>query len=291
MNYGFEIEFFAGSTEKHTINNASHLIKKHQKIGLLNLQPYEIDPCPLLLTTNNFDIIADGTAFEIVGKRLACEGSMLGLNQESAALVINKSLDNIRNYIERLFNTTTILLLYVDEPNWKFLNPGNRYSSGKQKFNAYSGDNYYEDKKDDVLTQVTFRSAGFHIHIKFDEGIDDIMFHGMYAPEKCNELIQKLDEEVYKKYFPSSLDCASPDLHSELYELEKLRTEKYAKLGDYRIKFHNKPRLNNKLGYSTLEYRQFSSAFFLLNNTLQKEILHDFANTVKKFTNSLKNKK
>jgi len=273
MNYGFEIELFGANIEKKQIFNATRLITDYLKLDelpgipvMLRNNPFN----PLLVSTPKFDLISDGTPFEIVSKNTACEQSMM--QDGLAAINLNKHLKGIQTYLRRLLNIDTLLIPFVKGSEWEFVKPGRVFCSDKRIHNAYSNTSFYNEKKEETDLLVTFRSAGFHIHIRFDDNIAKVMFKDVYAPVKCNELVKELDE-VYQKYLPHSLD-------GELYKQESLRNKEYAKFGNYRIKYHDS-------GFSTLEYRQFSSAFFLLPLDIQTKILHDFANTVRKFVKKI----
>lgn len=269
MNYGFEIEFFAADTQKKQIFNAGRLITDFLQVEAFpKIQIASEYNCPVFLNTRDFNLIADGTVFEIVGKRTACEPSMID-GYGFAIKTINNSLNEILKYSSQIFKIETLLSPYAKTPEWEFINPGGVYNSGKLTYNAYSNTSNYEDKKEESNKLVNFRTNGFHIHIRFDDAVAKKLFKNINVPV-CNELIQLLDK-VYQKYFPSCLS-----FNTELMSQEILRTQDYSKLGNYRIKSHSG-------GYSTLEYRQFSSAFFLLPLDIQQKILHDFAMTVRKF--------
>lgn len=273
MNYGFEIELFGTKGKK--VFNAEKLIKnkilKDFRLDLLSKFDRGTSDQNVLLKGYPFNLISDGTAFEIVGTKTACEPSMLG---GEAAKEINYNLCLVRNYLSALFKIDTSTLPYVSKSDgWEFVEPGSVFCSEKKNHNAYTNKWWYGKKKESG-EDVTFRSAGFHIHIRFDTPVANKMFEGMYCPPLCNELIIELDK-VYNQYFPNCL------VSKNLIKQENLRNEKFAKLGTYRIKYHPQ-------NFSTLEYRQFSSAFFLLGLDAQKQILHDFASTVRKFTNKLK---
>lgn len=274
MNYGFEIELFGANLKNKQIFNATKLIFNHLKLDELPGFP-DRGENPLLASTPRFDLIADGTPFEIISKKTACEHSMLD-KDGLAVRVLNKHLLGIQVYLNRLFNIDTLLVPFVQNNEWDFIKPGKVFTSNKRIHNAYTNASFYNEKKEENDLLVTFRSAGFHIHIRFEEKVEKEIFKDIYAPKQCNELVKELDS-VYKKYLPHSLSLISP----ALVEKESARNEKYATFGNYRIKYHSQ-------GFSTLEYRQFSAAFFLLPLDVQTNILHDFASTVRKFVNKIK---
>jgi len=282
LNYGFEIEFFLANSKPKQIFNATKLIANYLQTDKLLLgnkgnpfAPMDLDINPVLQSNNLFNIIADGTAFEIVGKEIACHASM---KSGLAVDTLNHWLKIVRNYLTTLYGYETLLTPYVDKSEYSFIDPGNVYSSKKPTYNAYTGkrtpDSKYKYEKPNK--EVTFRSAGFHIHIKFcDNRIASKIFEGIYAPDKTNELIKELDK-VYDTYFPESLPAG-------ISEKEELRTTKFAVKGDYRMKYHSQ----EPKGFTTLEYRQFSSAFFLLTPKMQTKILNKFAHVVEDFEKSL----
>jgi hypothetical protein len=275
IDFGFEIEIFACDQKDKKIFNAVKLIKDYLHVEKLTPNFYGN---PTLITIPNYySIISDGTPFEIVGIKKACEESMI---RKEAAPSINIYLNNVRQYLKILFGVDTLLTPFADNKEYEFIDPGTVYSSGKHIHNAYTGRSRHDKKKEPIDKLVSFRTAGFHIHIRFkNKESEEKMFKGVYAPHKCNELIKELDK-VYDNYFPKVF-ASNP----ELFKKEKLRNEQFAIKGDYRIKFHNHGQLDS---FSTLEYRQFSAAFFTLEESIQSEILHDFAATCRKFVKQLK---
>ena len=144
MNYGFEIELFGADLQKKQIFSANNLITDYLK--LKELPGHSANQNPILASNNRLQLIADGTPFEIIGKQTACEESMLG-KDGYAVKFINTDLKQIRSYLEKLFNIDTLLTPFVEKPEWEFINPGQVYSSGKRKHNAYTNTSKYDDKK------------------------------------------------------------------------------------------------------------------------------------------------
>ncbi len=280
INFGFEIEFFG--TRGAKVFNAEKLIRKFNydrlRLDILRKGKYEHDTLNFkispntLLTGTPYNIISDGTAFEIVATAFACISAM---RNGQAANELNHSLGRVRECVSELFDIDTLVAPYVSSDDFEFIDPGWVNASDKRNHNAYTGENWISDKKSGDET-VTFRTAGFHIHIRFDKSDADKIFKGMYAPPLCNKLIIELDK-VYRKYFPN---CYSSN---KLRGQEQQRNEKFARMGDYRLKYHQTPYDN----FTTLEYRQFSAAFFLLPIEIQCSILRDFGNTVQRFVSNL----
>jgi len=280
IDYGFELEFFAADFKNKKVFNATKLIEKHNKLDYFK----EFGPENFILTDpsvpNNhnlihspkFDIISDGTVFEVVTLDTVYDFQdwLYGFGK------IKNIFDQSIHYVGKLFDVAclTNALLSKDQ-GWQFIDPGVVYSSNKMINNAYTGEWTWADKKEETEKnkEVSFRAAGFHIHIAFPEKVAPIIFKGQYAPKLCNELVKQLDE-IYDKYFPNNFSIN-----------EELRNSLYATKGNYRLKYHNH---GFHRDFTTLEYRQFSSEFMLLPEKLQKEILIEFDKVVQKFVKNIK---
>lgn len=272
VDYGFEYEFFAACPKEKKVYNATHLINKFferftqdQNLRYLNYTT----GLPVLLSNSSHDLVADGTAFEII-----CNYVLYGGN--FTAKQTNSHINFYRSYIEKMLNVPTLLTPYIStEDGYEFLNPGDQFSGKKIMANAYSGKAWRNYKKLEPKP-VSFRTVGFHIHIRFrDKEDENKMFNGydswhLTSAPLCNALIQELDS-VYHLYLSY--------LSSEDRQKELLRTSRYATLGNYRIKEHG--------DYKTLEYRQFSSAFLTLPFKQQDFLMEKFHNIIINFLNTI----
>jgi hypothetical protein len=306
IDFGFECEFFAVNKQDKKVYNASYLISKIFDIctdiynkgadtkliqkASSRLFGYYLSPRnPVLLSNPCHDLIADGTVFEIVGKQSYqywYVGAGTFKDYDCINRNYNKDIDFYRSYVEKMFNVSTLLTPYISqEDGWEFVNPGWQFSGEKVTINAYTGKGLVDSKKDSNKN-VSFRTAGFHIHIRFREKEDeDKMFKGyavkevyggweITSPTLCNELIKELDS-AYSLYISY--------LSNEDRDKEILRASKYATLGNYRIKDHK----GYSRGYKTLEYRQFSSVFFKLTPGQQESIMAKFNEIIIEFLNKI----
>ena len=122
----------------------------------------------------------------------------------------------------------------------KFNNPHAAYASNKTIHNAYTGESFIQDEKEEDK-EVTRRTAGLHIHFELNKSR-----YGNPVTEKSitDKIIKSFDDIYYNNYFSSTFQSIG-------YERRDALTPK----GLYRIK-------NQANGVITLEYRQPTTKMF-----------------------------
>lgn len=241
-DFGYELEFF-GVRDGNKIFNASTILSAGE-----------------YYTTKIFSerqFIADGTAFECLGRFDYCRSHNDGNFYQYAFW-------ELRRIIDRLFgkgifsghNLTPLFSPVVStEQGYEFLDVRDIYASEKEMRNAYSGKHWMVEKKDEDR-KVTVRTAGFHIHIAFPKWCEKYLFLQNRKSPLADEFIKDLDK-IYDEFIPQTPE-------------EILRNEKFANKGDYRLKYF--PAANGYADFTTIEYRQFSSSFILLEKKLRNII-------------------
>lgn len=242
-DFGFELEFF-GIRGKNKVFNASTILPAGEYYTAKYL--------------NERQFIADGTAFECLGRFDYCRNGNDGNFYQYAFW----GLDYTINYLfeKGIFSGYNLKPLFSPvvsvQQGYKFLDVRNIYASEKEMRNAYSGKKWMVEKKEEDR-KVTVRTAGFHIHIAFPKWCEKYLFLQNRKSPLADEFIKDLDK-IYDELIPQTPE-------------EVLRNEKFANKGDYRLKYF--PAANGYADFTTIEYRQFSSSFILLEKELRNLIL------------------
>lgn len=276
LNLGFELEGFLTQKEKNQllIYNAFHELN----VDFLG---------KAIISGAGFEIFPDGTALEIISDILY-RPSYDKYEKPFLLHQVNRLKNIIQSVSSKLLSKEILFRAFVRDGSFmrdknsysKFINHGYRFSSDKLEYNAYSGNYHSAIKKDDG--KVSFRTAGFHIHIGFEEKYSKIIFEEIPSfsvdeswnykkverPHKnihCNHIIQLID------------NCFDRIILPTLSEAEIQRENLYMRKGDFRIK------TDTKLGLPTLEYRRLSAEFVEKDDEVKAEFISTFTKEVNQY--------
>jgi len=241
FDIGIEQEFFISPKyEMSCILNSKEEMKKifgfsvDQNDGYKGIQ---IDNC--------CDLVSDGTVMEVRGffpihSYLPSE-SLKNAEKIKEAIkkchFVNGFYHNHEAYVESgqpIYNGSKSV--------YKFDNPNNTFSSEKLVRDAYTGKEWYQEKKEDA--KVTVRTAGLHVHFSLQnlyKDADQLLFDKERRYHVDN--LVKLFDKIYKQYF-------------HIQASMQKRIDFYQPFGLYRIK----DKEQTKSGLHSIEYRQPASA-------------------------------
>lgn len=226
---GIEQEFFLSPKHHYwTILNARKEMER--KIGICIDQ--NINDSGVIKINQNCDIVTDGTAMEYRGffpRRWNNEG-FNHIPQTIKEQI--KGLKFLEDY--RIHDEYSL----VESPAYTFNEPNNVFASEKTCYNAYTGESFLQEKKEDDKA-VTLRTAGLHIHFSFlGNCVDGIIDQNNRTH---SDALVRIFDEIFKIFF-------------YLDNCDKKRIEVYQKYGTYRIRDSK----STQTGKPTLEYRQLS---------------------------------
>lgn len=240
---GIEIELFL--RKKAQFPNDHRLIEIHnaervmeEKLGFsIDGKNYTSDA--KVVSGRGINITTDGTPIEFSGfiSSLLSDQEFNRTSRLNCLLSAFKAtIESTRNSLLKEFDDFCFNHCYADNSRNILVNPGQRFSSFKTIYNAYTGETREQEKKDGG--EVTSRTAGLHIHFEFSKPLSEIPF------EKMCQIIRALDD-IYKSYYHDN-----PIIWGQIKEREK-----YQKFGDFRAK-------KQRNGVETLEYRQLTPNIF-----------------------------
>lgn len=237
---GFEVELFL---TKKGVNHETIVYNAHKELN--NILGFSINPniygeSSFLKMDSVFNstLTTDGTPVEFAAYRTFGENAFDSFLLNSFIDDELKLIDRISKHLLKDF-TLSWDCYKSSIPNLViFDSPGNVFASEKEVYNAYTGDKFLQQKKEENKL-VTVRTTGLHLHFEFkDETIIE-------NQSQTDLIVRELDKILYNYY--------KPFLGFGYTEREK----EFQKKGLYRIK----KQLN---GIKTLEYRQLTPK--MLNN-------------------------
>ena len=240
---GIETELFLTRCDgiKTTVFNAS---KELEKLLGFNINPvgFWADKKAFLQISDNSTLTTDGTPVEYA-THWECSNS-----PHVTEYYLKKHLDEINKVNSSLLRGYTIDWgCFAKASNFViFDSPNNIYATQKLMRNAYTGQEFTVDKKEENKA-VTVRTAGLHLHFELKN-------HDIHSPRITDEII-KLIDTIYYSYYAMGEESYARSQR----DLSQIK-------GNYRIKEHNR-RLK------TLEYRQLIPSM-LKNNQLFGFLCH-----------------